>query len=765
MANIGNEPHIETHPSETTPLLHPTCTPNRDVESLRPPRNNIDDVLIPSTYETDDTPYKDYASIDWLHDLVKDNTRHGIRDAKVRRANNTWVRIAKAWDSASGWVAAFIVGLLTACVAFVVDISVETVADWKDGYCTSNIWRNRRACCSGAGDCTAWKPWSTNFPSAYLIYVAFALLFGLIAAGVTTTTKMRLPPVVDFGVAHHKDKTGSTQSKVVEQPQGKLMYMAAGSGIPEIKTILCGFVIPQYLTFKVLAVKAIGATFAVATGMCLGKEGPFVHISTCVGYLVAKHIPKFAENQRKMREMLSVACSAGLSVAFGAPIGGVLFSYEEISTYFPRRVLWRSFLCSLVAAATLKALDPTGTGKLVLFETNYGVDYDVLHYFVFIFLGICGGVFGGVFCSTNFLWSKTFRKQSWIKNSPVLEVCIVVLVTAVLQYPNPLIRDTGDIIMERLLVDCNDIKEDWICEQEAKSAGKGLYYAWLISGTFIKLVLTIITFGCKVPSGIIIPALDAGALFGRMVGQLIPDISPGIFAMVGSAAFLAGVSRMTVSLAVIMFELTGEVNFIPPFMVAILTAKWVADYITPDGVYDLSQHIMGHPFLDSEQAVVKLRALRDGEESLELDVLLPPKRVMQQITLQTGPNSQMMISDLRTKLDDLSSGGMFDIGLVIVNEQGICTGYVPESSITPLLHLIRQQELEGRNCVSFADDMFEKLIDRSPLNISTKAPLEYAVEMFGKLGLSHLVVVDDDTAKVVGMIGKKRLLSFLGRLK
>ncbi|KAG8420079.1 hypothetical protein J3459_011391 [Metarhizium acridum] len=66
--------------------------------------------------------------------------------------------------------------------------------------------------------------------------------------------------------------------------------------------------------------------------------------------------------------------------------------------------------------------------------------------------------------------------------------------------------------------------------------------------------------------------------------------------MVGSAAFLAGVSRMTVSLAVIMFELTGEVNFIPPFMVAILTAKWVADSISADGVYDLSQHVMGHPF-------------------------------------------------------------------------------------------------------------------------------------------------------------------------
>ncbi|OAQ66230.1 chloride channel protein [Pochonia chlamydosporia 170] len=766
MANINHEAGTEAHASETTPLLEPRHDSDRDVESLRSSCSAKGNIVLPSTYDADDTPYKDYASIDWLHDLVKDNERHGLRDADARRGNIAWKRIAKAWDSASGWVAAFVIGLLTACVAFVVDISVETVADWKDGYCTTNIWLNRRACCSADGDYTRWKPWFKNFPSAYVAYVASALLFGIIAAGVTTTTKMRLPPVVDLDVSNRKGKADSDEEQVAEQPQGKILYLAAGSGIPEIKTILCGFVIPQYLTFKVLAVKAIGATFAVATGMCLGKEGPFVHISTCVGYLVAKHIPKYAENNRKMREMLSVACSAGLSVAFGAPIGGVLFSYEEISTYFPRRVLWRSFLCSLVAAATLKALDPTGTGKLVLFETNYGVDYAVSHYAVFIFLGICGGVFGGVFCSTNFLWSKTFRKQSWIKNSPVLEVCIVVFITAILQYPNPLIRETGDIIMERLLVDCNDIKEDWICEQEAKVGGKGLYYAWLISGTFIKLILTIITFGCKVPSGIIIPALDAGALFGRMVGQLVPDISPGIFAMVGSAAFLAGVSRMTVSLAVIMFELTGEVNFIPPFMIAILTAKWVADSISADGVYDLSQHIMGHPFLDSEQAVVKLRALRDGEEESPIvGMLNPPARVMEQMTIHAGHNARIPLSDIGTKLDSLSAQGVLDLGLVIVNEQGLCIGYIPEGNMTSLAHFIGQQELQGRDTVSFADDNFGRLLDRSPLNISAKAPLEHAVDMFGKLGLSHLIVVNEDTARVVGVVGKKRLLSFLGGLE
>ena len=100
-------------------------------------------------------------------------------------------------------------------------------------------------------------------------------------------TKRALPsaPVEDEGSHHLKSHTRTPAA-------GKSIFMAAGSGIPEIKTILSGFVIPHYLDFKVLAVKAIGAVFAVSTGMCLGKEGPFVHISTCVGYLVASQFPK-----------------------------------------------------------------------------------------------------------------------------------------------------------------------------------------------------------------------------------------------------------------------------------------------------------------------------------------------------------------------------------------------------------------------------------------------------------------------------------------
>jgi len=179
---------------------------------------------------------------------------------------------------------------------------------------------------------------------------------------------------------------------------------------------------------------------------------------------------------------------------------------------------------------------------------------------VFVLLGVAGGLFGGVFCKANFLWSKSFRKYSIIKNHPLLEVVLVVLVTALLQYPNPLTREPGDAVIKNLLVDCREPSSSWVCRMESMDDKRG-YIGWLAYGTIVKLVLTIITFGIKVPSGIIIPVLDAGSFFGRLIGQWITSISPGIFAMVGAAAFLAGVSRMTISLCVIMFEV-GTANIV-----------------------------------------------------------------------------------------------------------------------------------------------------------------------------------------------------------
>lgn len=52
----------------------------------------------------------------------------------------------------------------------------------------------------------------------------------------------------------------------------KVLYFAAGSGIPEIKTILSGFVIRGYLGGSTLFVKSFGLALSVASGMSLGKS-------------------------------------------------------------------------------------------------------------------------------------------------------------------------------------------------------------------------------------------------------------------------------------------------------------------------------------------------------------------------------------------------------------------------------------------------------------------------------------------------------------
>lgn len=213
-------------------------------------------------------------------------------------------------------------------------------------------------------------------------------------------------------------------------PTRKVLYFGSGSGISEVKCILSGFVIHGYLGFWTLFTKSVGLTLSVASGLSLGKEGPFVHIASCVGNIVCRVFPKYETNESKRREILSCACAAGVAVAFGAPVGGVLFSLEEVSYYFPAKasvlsddiasltwgfqVMFRSFFCAMVAAATLRLLDPFGTGKIVLFQVTYDRDWHWVELAFFVLIGLFGGVYGALFTKLNMFWSRNVRAKSWM---------------------------------------------------------------------------------------------------------------------------------------------------------------------------------------------------------------------------------------------------------------------------------------------------------------------------------------------------------------
>lgn len=136
-----------------------------------------------------------------------------------------------------------------------------------------------------------------------------------------------------------------------------------------------------------------------------------MHVACAIGHVVGSSFKRFSQSQgklleriysgckmlsstfasiAKMREIVTAASAAGVAVAFGSPIGGVLFALEEMTVNFPIKTMWRSFFCALVATVTLSAMNPFRTGKLVLFQVSYDRDWHFFEIGGFILIGIFG---------------------------------------------------------------------------------------------------------------------------------------------------------------------------------------------------------------------------------------------------------------------------------------------------------------------------------------------------------------------------------------
>lgn len=76
-------------------------------------------------------------------------------------------------------------------------------------------------------------------------------------------------------------------------------------------------------------------------------------------------------------------------------------------------------------------------------------------------------------------------------------------------------------------------------------------------------------------------------VFGNCAAHVtgISCITPGVYALIAAGSTMCGVTRLSVTLAVILFELTGSLNYVLPFSLAIMVAKWTADLVEPLSIY------------------------------------------------------------------------------------------------------------------------------------------------------------------------------------
>lgn len=176
-----------------------------------------------------------------------------------------------------------------------------------------------------------------------------------------------------------------------------------------------------------------------------------------------------------------------------------------------------------------------------MFYIDYARPWVMFELLIFVMLGVIGGVIGHVFIRGNIYWCQK-RKFTLLGQFPLWEVVAVSGITALISFPNPYMRMNSSDLIKLLFSSCGVADETPLCnyyyrnvtggaggghQAQIAQAAPGVYRSLglLFLALLLKLVITIFTFGVKVPAGLFIPSLGMGAIVGRIVGVTMEQIA------------------------------------------------------------------------------------------------------------------------------------------------------------------------------------------------------------------------------------------------
>lgn len=557
-----------------------------------------------------------------------------------------------------------------------------------------------------------------------------------------------------------------------------LSSSASGSGIPELKAFLNGNGISELFSVKTLAARSIGLVLVTSTGLFAGTEGPAAHIGAITAHTFARYSFKYGAERgwlppmghRTACEFVAQGCAIGVASAFGAPVGGILFSLEEATSFWSKSITWRSFVGCTVAVATAKAANAGFRGLPVagfLEFPDVDADFDFWEMLPFAITAVCTGVLGAVFtCLSECLilarsgfYSRRGRRR--VRVYKIAEVSLVTLITISVIFWVPLANGCRPLIQDaaqdqgewyvgsfrptvcregeysdlgNLLLTRNEVTIKALFTASFQG-GAELRTAQLILAAFLICSLTLLTQGTAVPAGLFIPNILMGACLGRATGQIVSGlvdvpVHAGVYSIIGAVGMLAGYSRMTVSLAMITLEITQSMKLLLPVTMAILVSKGIADFLKPESVYDLG--VVHHPL----GRITLLRAELD-EEDLPLLKLLTAHDacsvLVQTLKCEETPE-HIMASLMKT-----SFSGFPLVGCSGANE---VVGLILRDRLLQALKE-RQQGPEGEQHPRGQLINLMPYADKTPEVKHWNTPLVRTFRHFSAAGLRHLCLVDE----------------------
>jgi H+/Cl- antiporter ClcA/CBS domain-containing protein len=352
-----------------------------------------------------------------------------------------------------------------------------------------------------------------------------------------------------------------------------------GSGIPEVKSLMVNDCAPsdypRTVSLKILLLRVFSLVFASGSGISIGIQGPLVHSAVCISYCFANYVPNFQpflENPAIMKQIFAASAAAGLATVFNAPVGGLLFSVEVTSTYYLISNYWRSFMASTTGAVIYTIFLINRNKSAYNLEVDYVKHpYNQWELPFFALLGMIAGGVCYVFALLHQRWILVAR--STLRRYPVSTAALAGALSAVLVYAIHAYSNNGVTVTVLVHDAFKDCAISTMSEVGHTSRIGGLFAA-----LFVRMVMTIVGTTLQISCGLFMPMMAIGSIIGRIFGQIVFDWSaPGQniyvagYAMVGAAAFVSGTTH-TISAAVIVIEMTGQIGMLLPCLIGAVIA-------------------------------------------------------------------------------------------------------------------------------------------------------------------------------------------------
>jgi chloride channel protein, CIC family len=450
------------------------------------------------------------------------------------------------------------------------------------------------------------------------------------------------------------------------------------------------------------ALPKLGASIAtMGFGGSAGMEGA----SKWLGGTISSYLQSFLNRSHRFQSLhgrvettMIAGASAGIAAIFRAPLTGAIMGVESP---YKHDLAHESLVHALVAASTSYAtfcfLRPASS----YFPIHFTYRIHVRDLLLCVPVGVLGGLASHLFL---YLLKKCKRRWAFSSAPRVFKAGvggILVSGIALISYRvigEPATLQSGLGVANRLL---NGHYVLWVC--------------LFILGA--KILATVFTFGSGGVGGLFVPSATIGAALGASCDLVFHPSQPGLFTLVGIAAFGGASYNSLLFAAVFVAEATGSATLVVPSLIASSTA-----FLVSAGISNSESQRQKRP---TDEALLASFRCRDWMTT-KITVAYPDHNV-------TEFAERSLHEHTHQELPVISYDGRF-MGLV---------------SLRALRSVPKSQ---------WISTSVEKILDPAARTVCAEHSMAYAEKELSRGAHDYLPVIDPATDQLIGILSMSDIL-------